>query len=50
MAGWKDEYLAHLRDAEKNNPVNMDIVEACINPAIHFNPPPPQPSRVLAIS
>lgn len=31
MAGWKDEYLAHLRNAEKNNPVNMEIVEACID-------------------
>ncbi|KAL2111567.1 hypothetical protein VUR80DRAFT_9777 [Thermomyces stellatus] len=31
MAGWKDEYLAHLRNAEKNNPVNMEIVEACSN-------------------
>ncbi|PKS13264.1 hypothetical protein jhhlp_000035 [Lomentospora prolificans] len=29
MPGWKDEYLAGLLQAEKNNPVNMELVEAC---------------------
>ena len=51
MAGWKDEYLAHLRDAEKNNPVNMEIVEACINPAvlipIRRRDPVPAPQRSI---
>lgn len=43
MAAWKEEYLSHLRNVEKNNPVNMDIVEACINsplpPSLHPIPP-----------
>ena len=30
MAVWKDEYLVQIRDAEKNNPVNLEIIEACI--------------------
>ena len=36
MAGWKDEYLAQLRIAEKNNPVNMEIVNACNNPTTYL--------------
>lgn len=44
MAGWKDEYLSHLRNAEKNNPVNMDIIEACINcPPHHLSFIPSSP-------
>ncbi|SPO02935.1 related to Autophagy protein 16 [Cephalotrichum gorgonifer] len=31
MANWKGEYLAYIRAAEKNNPVNLEIVEACSN-------------------
>lgn len=29
METWKHEYLVQMRDAEKNNPVNLDIIEAC---------------------
>lgn len=29
MPGWKDDYLTSLLDAERNNPVNLDLVEAC---------------------
>ncbi|ROW12365.1 hypothetical protein VMCG_00675 [Cytospora schulzeri] len=29
MPGWKDEYLSSLLEAEKNSPVNQDLVEAC---------------------
>lgn len=42
MAAWKDEYLARIRDAEKSNPVNLDIIEACTStphtslPTVHF--------------
>ncbi|KAK7742031.1 autophagy protein 16, interacts with Atg12p-Atg5p [Cytospora paraplurivora] len=28
MPGWKDEYLSSLLEAEKNSPVNRDLVEA----------------------
>lgn len=48
MATWKDEYIAHIREAEKNNPVNLEIVEACISTphtplsTIHSPHEPPQ--------
>ncbi|KAK3934926.1 autophagy protein 16 [Diplogelasinospora grovesii] len=29
MPGWRDEYLAGIWDAEKNNPVNDELVQAC---------------------
>ncbi|KAI0180813.1 autophagy protein 16 [Hypoxylon sp. FL1284] len=29
MPDWRSEYLASLQEAEKNNPVNKDLVEAC---------------------
>lgn len=29
MPGWKDEYLSSLLEAERNNPVNFELVEAC---------------------
>lgn len=29
MPGWKDEYLSSLLEAEKNSPVNQELVEAC---------------------
>ncbi|KAM0278189.1 hypothetical protein ACHAQH_005302 [Verticillium albo-atrum] len=29
MPGWRDEYLASLREQERNNPVNLEIVELC---------------------
>ncbi|KAI1331176.1 autophagy-related protein 16 [Xylariaceae sp. FL0255] len=29
MPNWRDEYLASLQEAERNNPVNRDLVEAC---------------------
>lgn len=29
MPGWKDDYLSSLMEAERNNPVNFDLVEAC---------------------
>ena len=28
---WRDEYLASLREAEKNSPVNKDLVVACMS-------------------
>lgn len=30
MASWKDEYLVSILNAEKNNPVNAEIAEACM--------------------
>ncbi|ROV95036.1 hypothetical protein VPNG_09458 [Cytospora leucostoma] len=57
MPGWKDEYLSSLLEAEKNSPVNQDLVEACsqLNDRIaaleaekaHWQTssnPPPEPS------
>ncbi|KAI0540821.1 autophagy protein 16-domain-containing protein [Xylaria digitata] len=29
MSHWRDDYLASLQEAERNNPVNKDLVEAC---------------------
>lgn len=29
MPDWRDEYLASLRESEKNSPVNKDLVDAC---------------------
>ncbi|KAI3337188.1 autophagy protein 16 [Xylariaceae sp. AK1471] len=29
MPDWRDGYLASLQEAERNNPVNKDLVEAC---------------------
>lgn len=29
MPGWKDEYLSSILEAEKNSPVNQELVEAC---------------------
>ncbi|KAI0486801.1 autophagy-related protein 16 [Xylaria cf. heliscus] len=29
MPHWRDDYLASLHEAERNNPVNKDLVEAC---------------------
>ncbi|KAH9899108.1 autophagy protein 16 [Xylariomycetidae sp. FL2044] len=29
MSDWRDDYLKSLQDAERNNPVNKDLVEAC---------------------
>ncbi|KAM4062166.1 autophagy protein 16 (ATG16) domain-containing protein [Hirsutella rhossiliensis] len=29
MPDWRDEYLASLKDVELNNPVNMELVQAC---------------------
>ncbi|KAI1743636.1 autophagy-related protein 16 [Xylaria scruposa] len=29
MPHWRDDYLASLQEAERNNPVNKDLVEAC---------------------
>ncbi|KAI0805313.1 autophagy-related protein 16 [Xylaria sp. FL0064] len=29
MPQWRDDYLAALQEAERNNPVNKDLVEAC---------------------
>ncbi|KAK3692169.1 autophagy-related protein 16 [Podospora appendiculata] len=29
MPGWRDEYLSGILEAEKRNPVNREIVEAC---------------------
>ncbi|KAL9944967.1 hypothetical protein D7B24_001419 [Verticillium nonalfalfae] len=29
MPGWRDEYLASLREQERNNPVNLELVELC---------------------
>ncbi|KAI1349851.1 autophagy-related protein 16 [Xylaria sp. FL0043] len=29
MPPWRDDYLAALQEAERNNPVNKDLVEAC---------------------
>jgi hypothetical protein len=29
MPDWRDDYLASLQEAERNNPINKDLVEAC---------------------
>lgn len=29
MPGWREDYLSSLLEAEKNNPVNHELVEAC---------------------
>ncbi|KAH8158304.1 hypothetical protein CIB48_g9940 [Xylaria polymorpha] len=29
MPHWRDDYLASFQEAERNNPVNKDLVEAC---------------------
>ncbi|KAK8124499.1 autophagy protein 16- interacts with Atg12p-Atg5p [Apiospora kogelbergensis] len=29
MPNWRDEYLVNLQEAERNNPVNRDLVAAC---------------------
>ncbi|KAK1768583.1 autophagy protein 16 [Phialemonium atrogriseum] len=29
MPGWREEYLAAIREAERNNPVNRDLIEVC---------------------
>lgn len=29
MPGWRDEYLASLREQERNNPVNLELVDLC---------------------
>jgi hypothetical protein len=29
MPDWREGYLASLQEAERNNPVNKDLVEAC---------------------
>ncbi|KAK5997581.1 Autophagy-related protein 16 [Cladobotryum mycophilum] len=29
MPTWRDEYLSSLRESELNNPVNMELVQAC---------------------
>ncbi|QBZ59638.1 hypothetical protein PoMZ_04600 [Pyricularia oryzae] len=29
LPDWRDEYLASVKEAEKNSPVNRDLVEAC---------------------
>lgn len=29
MPGWKDDYIAALVEAEKSNPVNAELVDAC---------------------
>ncbi|KAI1812048.1 autophagy-related protein 16 [Poronia punctata] len=29
MLDWRDDYLTSLQEAERNNPVNKDLVEAC---------------------
>jgi chromosome segregation ATPase len=32
MPNWRDEYLSSLRESELNNPVNMELVQACLYP------------------
>ncbi|KAM0352446.1 hypothetical protein ACHAPU_002113 [Fusarium lateritium] len=29
MPNWRDEYLSSIKDAELNNPVNMELVQSC---------------------
>ncbi|KAM7223681.1 autophagy protein 16 [Rhypophila decipiens] len=29
MAGWREEYLSGIREAERHNPVNLELVDAC---------------------
>ena len=53
---WRDEYLSSLREAEKNNPVNRDLVLACrlprpASPRLKLSrglTPAPLPSRLPA--
>lgn len=32
MPDWRTEYLASFREQEKNNPVNLEIVQLCTSP------------------
>lgn len=36
MPGWRDEYFSSLLEAERNNPVNIELVEACTSVHDHF--------------
>ncbi|KAF6822915.1 autophagy protein [Colletotrichum plurivorum] len=35
MADWRSEYLASFREQEKNNPVNLEIVQLCNSSSPH---------------
>lgn len=40
MPGWKDEYLSSILEAERNSPVNQELVDACeLGPRFHANSP-----------
>ncbi|KXH45834.1 autophagy protein 16 [Colletotrichum salicis] len=36
MADWRSEYLASIREQEKNNPVNLEIVQLCSQLSDHI--------------
>jgi hypothetical protein len=37
MPNWRDEYLSSLRESELNNPVNMELVQACLFPPLFIS-------------
>lgn len=45
MPDWRDEYLASLREAEQNNPVNHELIQACKK-----QPLSPDPLHLQAMS
>lgn len=47
MPGWKEEYLSSILEAEKSNPVNQELVEAC-KLALRSQIPRPSPPTYLA--
>lgn len=38
MPIWRDEYLANIKDAELQIPVNMELVQACMLPHLPLQP------------
>lgn len=40
MPNWRDQYLSGIKDAELNNPVNMELVQTC---SYKSTPPEPLP-------
>jgi len=35
MPGWREEFLSGIQEAERQNPANHELVDACLLPAIY---------------
>lgn len=42
---WRDQYLSGIKDAELNNPVNMELIQTC-----SYKPTPPRTPPHYAIT